>query len=123
MHGRRDQRSGRDRRRDVDVGSRVLQGLLALWLLSVPVVLPGPNQLVTAKDVVVGGVLLTLTVAAASGRAVRRVENTVVVLLGTVLIVASVLLEFGPAAEATARQWSEVVVGVLLLCVAGVRAR
>lgn len=123
MHERRDPRAGVQRAGRLQVTSRVVQGVLAVWLLCVPVVLPGPNQLVTAKDVVVGGVLLTVTIAAASSPAVRRVENAVVVGLGTLLIVASVLLEFGPAAEATARQWSEVVVGVLLLCLAGVRTR
>lgn len=123
MPGRRDPGSRTGTPRRLDAGTRVLQGVLALWLLAVPVVLPGPNQLVTVKDVVVGGVLLTLTLAAAAGPSVRKVENTVVVVLGTLLIVASVLLEFGPATEAAARQWSEVVVGVLLLCLAAARTR
>jgi uncharacterized membrane protein len=91
----------------------------------VPAVLPGPNPLVAAKDVLVGGLLLTVTVtvAAAASSAVRRIESAVCAVLGEVLIVASVLLEFGPAKQAPARQWSEVVVGVLLVCLAAARAR
>lgn len=123
MSSRSEPSSSADVARRVEVGSRALQAVLALWLLAVPTVLPGPNQLVAAKDVLVGGVLLTLTVAAAAGSAVRRIENTVVVVLGTLLIVASVLLEFGPASQAAARQWSEVVVGVLLLGLASARSR
>ena len=109
--------------RGLEVGLRAAQAVLALWLLAVPVVLPGPNPYVAGKDVLVGGVLLTVTVAAAAGSAVRRVESAVCAVSGAVLIVASVLLEFGPATEAAARQWSEVVVGVLLVCLAAARAR
>ena len=109
--------------RPVDVGLRVVQAVLALWLLAAPVVLPGPNAFVAAKDVVVGGVLLTVTVASAASGAVRRSEHVVCAALGAVLIVTSVLLEFGPADEAPARQWSQVVVGVLLVCLAAARER
>ena len=109
--------------RHVDAGLRVVQAVLALWLLAAPVVLPGPNPLVAAKDVLVGGVLLTVTVGAAASRPVRRVESAVCAVGGAVLIIASVLLEFGPASEAPARQWNEVVVGVLLVCLAAARTR
>lgn len=109
--------------RRVDAGLRLVQAVLALWLLAAPVALPGPNLFVAANDVLVGGVLLTVTVAAAVGSPVRRIESTVCAVLGAVLIVASVLLEFGPANEAAARQWNEVVVGVLLVCLAAARTR
>lgn len=109
--------------RGLEAGLRAAQAVLALWLLAVPVVLPGPNPFVAGKDVLVGGVLLTVTVAAAASSAVRRVENTVCAVSGAALIVGSVLFEFGPANEAAARQWSEVVVGVLLICLAAARAR
>ena len=112
-----------DTARLLDTGARVVQGLLAVWLLVAPLVLPGPNAAVAVKDVLVGGVLLTVTVAAAAGSALRRLESTVLMVLGAVLIVGSVLLEFGPATEATTRQWNEVVVGVLLVCLGAARSR
>jgi hypothetical protein len=124
MSARRAPRPRADNARLLDVGLRVVQAVLALWLLAVPVVLPGPNPLVAAKDVVVGGLLLTVTVAAAaSGSTARRIESATCLVLGALLILASVLLEFGPATAAPARQWSEVVVGVLLVCVGAARAR
>ena len=123
MTARRAPRPRADRARLADAGFRVAQAVLALWLLAVPVVLPGPNAFVAAKDVFVGGVLLTVTVAAAAGSAVRRIESAACVVLGALLIVTSVLLEFGPATTATARQWNEVVVGVLLVCLGAARAR
>lgn len=107
----------------MEVALRGGQAVLALWLLVSPVLLQGPNALVAVKDVLAGGLLLTLTVAAASARRVRRFEAAVCVVIGAALIVASVLLEFGPGPEAAARQWSEVVVGVLLVCLGAARTR
>lgn len=108
----------------VESGLRLVQGALAVWLLAVPVVLPGPNPWAAAKDVLAGGVLLALTVAAAAGSgAARRSESAVCAVLGAVLVVTSVLFDFGPASQAAARQWSQVVVGVLLVCLAAARAR
>ena len=107
----------------VDTIVRLLQGALALWLLVSPVVIDGPSSLVAVKDVLVGGLLLTLTLAAAAGSGVRRYESTACMVLGGVLIAASVLLEFGSGPEAVVRQWNEVVVGVLLVCLGAVRAR
>lgn len=123
MTARRAAHPRADRGRLVDVGFRVATGVLAVWLLVAPAVLPGPNAFVAAKDVLVGGVLLTITIAAAAGGAARRIESAASVVLGALLIVASVLLEFGPASAAAARQWSQVVVGVLLVCLGAARAR
>lgn len=124
MPARRVPRPRADNARLLDLALRVVQGILALWLLAVPVVLPGPNPLVAAKDVVVGGLLLTVTVAAAaSGSTARRIESATCFVLGALLILASVLLEFGPAAAAATRQWSQVVVGVLLVCLGAARSR
>lgn len=110
-------------RRRVDVALRAVQAVLALWLLVSPVLLAGPSLLVGLKDSLTGGVLLAVTVAAAVSPAVRRVEHLVCAALGGLLIVASVLLEFGTGVEAAARQWNQVVVGVLLVCLGAVRAR
>lgn len=107
----------------VDTVVRVLQGMLALWLLVAPVVLQGPSWPVAVKDVLVGGLLLTLTLAAAAGSGARRYEGSACLGLGAVLIVASVLLEFGSGAETVVHQWNEVVVGVLLVCLGAARAR
>lgn len=106
-----------------ELALRALQGVLALWLLLSPVVLSGANVAVAVKDVLAGGLLLSLTVAAAAAGSVRRFESAVCVALGAGLIVASVLLDAGPGPDATARQWSEVVVGVLLVCLGAARAR
>ena len=107
----------------VDLALRAVEALLGLWLLVAPLVLVGPNPLVAVKDVVVGGLLLSLAVAAAAATQVRRHEGAVCVVLGAVLIAASVLVEFGPGPEAVARQWNEVVVGVLLVCLGAARTR
>lgn len=101
----------------------MVQAVLALWLLVAPVVLEGSHLLVAVKDVFVGGLLLGITVAAAAARRVRRYEGAVCVVLGAVLIIASVLMEFGAEPEAVARQWNQVVVGVLLVCVGAARTR
>ena len=102
---------------------RAVQALLGLWLLVSPVVLQGSHLLVAVKDVFAGGLLLGITVAAAAARPVRRYEGAVCVALGAVLILASVLMEFGADATAVTRQWSEVVVGVLLVCIGAARTR
>lgn len=102
---------------------RAVQGVLALWLLATPVVFEGARAVVAVKDVLAGGLLLTLTVAAASTRSVRRFESAVCVALGAALITASVLLSFGPGPEAAVRQWNEVVTGVLLVCLGAARTR
>ena len=121
--GRRTRTAGETTSRCVAVVLRAVQALLGLWLLVSPVVLEGSNLVVAVKDVFVGGLLLSITVAAAASRAVRRYERAVCVVLGAVLILASVLMEFGAAPTAVARQWNEVVVGVLLVCVGAARTR
>jgi peptidoglycan/LPS O-acetylase OafA/YrhL len=109
--------------RRLDVALRVVQAVLGLWLLVAPVLLDGPQLFVALKDVFVGGLLLSITVASAATHAVRRYEGAVCVVLGAVLIVASVLMEFGAEPAAVARQWNQVVVGVLLVCVGAARTR
>jgi hypothetical protein len=98
-----------------------LQGAAALWLLITPWALPGPSQLVDAKDVTVGILLLTVTTAAAFHARVRRLEGPLCLVLGALLIAASLLLDFGAGQQAALRQWSEVVVGVLLIYLAARR--
>jgi hypothetical protein len=99
-----------------------LQGAAALWLLLTPWALPGPNQLVDAKDVTAGILLLAVTTAAALSRRVRRLEGAFCLALGVLLIAASLVFEFGPGEQGALRQWSEVVVGVLLIYLAARRA-
>jgi hypothetical protein len=102
---------------------RAVQGALALWLLTSPVLLAGASLLVDLKDIAAGGLLLTVTVAAAASATVRRFEHLVYASLGGFLIIASVLLEFGSGPLAATRQWNQVVVGVLLVCLGAARAR
>lgn len=120
--GGADRQTRADTHPRVDV-LRLVQGLLALWLLLSVAVLDGTNPLVAVKDILVGGLLLALTVAAAAEGRARRAESRVCMLLGVLLIAGSVLLEFGPGPEAVARQWNEVVVGVLLVCLGAARVR
>ncbi len=101
---------------------RPLQLAVAVWLLISPFVLAGPNALVAAKDVAVGTVLLLVTVAAAVDPRARRIEGRICVVLGVLLIAASVLLEFGSGNASAARQWNEVAIGVLLVYLAAARA-
>ena len=123
MPARRARGARADTQTRVEVGLRVAQGAVALWLLVSAVVLEGPHLLVTLKDVLAGGVLLSVTIAAAARSAARRLESATCLVLGALLIVASVLLEFGAGPEAVTRQWNEVVVGVLLVCLGAARAR
>ena len=95
----------------------------ALWLLAAPFALPGPNVLVGAKDLAVGTVLLVVSIGAWVDRSVREVEGRVCLALGVLLVVASIGLEFGSGTTAAARQWNEVVVGVLLVCLSTARVR
>lgn len=78
---------------------------------------------VAVINVLVGGLLLTVTVAALAGGTLRRIEHAVCLVLGAVLIAASVLPDFGAGSEAVVRQRNEVVVGVLLVCLGAARAR
>jgi hypothetical protein len=98
-----------------------LQGAAALWLLVTPWALPGPSQLVDAKDVTAGILLLAVTTAAALSPRVRRLEGPFCLVLGVLLIAASLVLGFGPGQQGALRQWSEVVVGVLLIYLAARR--
>jgi hypothetical protein len=100
-----------------------LQGAVALWLLLIPWGLSVPNQLVDAKDVTAGIVLLAVTTAAALHPPVRRLEGALCLVLGVLLIGTSFLLDFGPGEQAVLRQWSQVAVGVLLIYLAARRAR
>ena len=100
-----------------------VQLLTGLWLLVSPLVFPGPSELAAAKDVAVGMLLIALAVGAGLRPRVRAAQGAVLLLLGAVLVAGSVALEFGAGPAATARQWNEVLVGVLLVCLAGLRAR
>lgn len=102
---------------------RVLYLVVAVWLAASPFVLPGPSAAVAVKDVLVAAALVAVVVAAAFSEFGRRLEIVVPFALGALLVTASVALEFGTGPEAVARQWNEVVVGVLLICVSAARAR
>lgn len=104
-------------------GWRAVQLLAGAWLVVSPFVLEGSRFLVAAKDVVVGSLLLMLSLAALRSRTARRVEAPTTLVLGGVLIAASIAFEFGPGDAAVLRQWNEVVVGVLLIGVAALRHR
>lgn len=100
-----------------------MQVATALWLLASPFALPGSSLLVDAKDLAAGTVLLVVSIGACVDREVRGVEGRVCLALGLLLVVASVALEFGSGTTAAARQWNEVVVGVLLVCLSTARVR
>lgn len=100
-----------------------VQVATALWLLASPFALPGSSLLVDAKDLAAGTVLLVVSIGACVDREVRGVEGRVCLALGLLLVVASVALEFGSGTTAAARQWNEVVVGVLLVCLSTARVR
>jgi hypothetical protein len=103
--------------------ARAVQLLVASWLLLSPWVLPGARDLVMVKGVAVGAVLLTVTAATTVQDRVRRIEAPVCLVLGVVLIAASVLLEFGSGDLAAARKWNQVAVGVMLVYLAAARVR
>ena len=118
--------SVRDARGDRAVAGDVLrwlQGAAALWLIASPFLLKGPLVVVAVKDVAVGVVLLGVTVAASRYGVIRRAENVACLVLGLVLIAASIVLEFGSGTAAAARQWNEVAVGVLLVYLSAARVR
>lgn len=103
---------------------RTGQLVLALWLLLSPLVYPpGAAVEVVVKDLVVGSVLLAVTAAAAVDRRVSRVEHATCLGLGVLLLVATVVLDDGVGAGSIIARWNEVVVGVLLICLAAARAR
>lgn len=102
---------------------RSLQAVAALWLIVSPFVLTGPQPLVAVKDVVLGALLLVMTIAARADHRVRRLEGPACLVLGLVLIGASIALEFGSGNAAAARQWNEVVVGVLFVYLSASRVR
>lgn len=102
---------------------RSTQGLVGLWLLVLPTVLPGPPRLIDVKDLVGGTVLLAVAIAAARSASARRLEAPACLGVGIALIVASAALSPGSGPEAAARQWNEVVVGVLLVCLWAARSR
>lgn len=97
--------------------------LLALWLVASPFLFTGPSRLVAAKDFGAALALLFVAAAAALTERGKRWENVAVISLGALLIAGSVAVEFGSGPEAAARQWNEVIVGVLLICVAAARPR
>jgi hypothetical protein len=112
-------------RRGVGLPLRALpaaQIVIALWLMVSPVLLDGPRTAVAVKDMVSGAVLLAVTLGALVNSHVRRWENATCVLLGALLIVAALALEFGPGPVAASRQLSEVVVGVVLVCLAALKS-
>lgn len=97
--------------------------LVALWLLVSAFVLPVPSPLVLAKDVVAAVILLAVVIAGTVSARARRLQPVTCVAVGILLLAAVVLLEFGPGSEPVIRQWNEVVLGVLLLCLGAARAR
>jgi hypothetical protein len=99
------------------------QLLLGLWLLASPFLLDGVNRAVGVKDVVSGLVVVGATVVAVLVRSARRWDAAVSAGVGALLVLAALALEFGAGEAAAARQWNEVVVGVLLVCVAAARGR
>lgn len=101
----------------------VLQLTAAVWLLVSPFVLAGPNPLATAKDVVAGAMLLVVTIGACVVGGVRRVEARVCLAVGVLLVGGALVLDVGPGSTAPARQWNEVVVGVVLICTSTARVR
>lgn len=100
-----------------------VQAVAGVWLIASPFVLTGPHLFVAVKDVVIGAVLVAVTFGALVNRDVRAVESRVCVVLGALLITASIVLEFGSGSAAAARQWNEVVVGVLLVYLSATRLR
>jgi hypothetical protein len=103
---------------------RVAQCVTALWLLLSPVALgSGATAVVLAKDVVAGAVLLGVTVVGALRRGTRTVEDTTCVVLGCVLVAGSFVLDHGRGGGPLTTQWSELVVGVLLICLGAAKVR
>lgn len=100
-----------------------VQLAVGFWLIVSPFVLTGPNLLVGVKDLVAGTLLLVVSIGACLDRRVRAVEGPVCLVLGVLLISASIALEFGSGSTAAARQWNEVVVGVVLIYVSTARVR
>jgi hypothetical protein len=101
---------------------RTLQLVLALWLLSSPLVYPsGVSSEVLVKDLLAGTVLLVATVAGAVTRTDGRGERWTCFSLGAMLLGAAFVLEDGVGAGAILAQWNEVVTAVLLICLAAVR--
>lgn len=94
---------------------RAVQGLAGVWLLAQTVLLESGSPVVEVKDSVAGLVLVLVTVAAPFSPRLRRWEGPMCLVVGAMLIVAAAVLGFGSGVEAVARQWSQVIVGVLLV--------
>ena len=94
---------------------RVVQGLAGVWLLAMTALLDSPSLVVEVKDALAGSVIVAMTLAATASSRARRWEAPLCLAVGATLIVAAALLGFGTGVEAAARQWSQVVVGVLLV--------
>lgn len=103
---------------------RSAQAVLALWLLVSPLLYPpGASAEVVVKDLLAGTVLLAVTAAAAVDRRARRVEHATCLGVGVLLLIATVLVDDGVGTGSIVARWNEVVVAVLLICMASVRAR
>lgn len=103
---------------------RWIQAAVGLWLLvSIPVFDTTQEPVLVIKDSVAGAALLAVSLAAAVTARARALEPLVCLAAGLLLIVGAALLEFGSGAHAPERQWNEVLVGVLLVCLWGVRER
>lgn len=95
---------------------RAAQGLTGAWLLIVPLIAHTESTVVQVKDLLAGTVLIALTLTATVSRRSRRWEAPTCLVAGTTLVVAAAVLAFGPGVGAAARQWSDAIAGVVLVC-------
>lgn len=104
---------------------RAGQIALSLWLLVSPLLYPdGASAEVVLKDVLGGTVLGLVTLAAAAGvRPWVRAERGICLGLGLLLLSAALLLDDGVGSGSIVARWNEVVIAVLLVCVAAGRTR
>lgn len=103
---------------------RVLQGVTACWLLASPAAYgPQAAAAVVAKDLVAGLLLLVVTLTAVAGRRQPVTEEIACVVLGSLLVAASLALDHSGQGGPLVAQWNELAVGVLLVCLGAVRAR
>ena len=123
----RPQRTGRSYGRRAGAGWtgwRVAQCVTALWLLTSPVAFASnATAAVTAKDLIAGIVLLGVTVVGVLRRSDRTVEDSTCVVLGCLLVAGSFVLDHSRDGGPLTAKWSELVVGVLLICLGAARTR
>lgn len=101
---------------------RTLQLVLGLWLLASPLVYPsGASSEFVVKDLLAGTVLLIVTAVSALARREGGAERATCLGIGAVLLVAALVLDDGVGAGSIVARWNEVVIGVLLICLAAMR--